>query len=73
MPKLPPLKPKEVGRVLEKIGFVCLRQKGSHRIYVRGQVGITVPDHGHELKKGTLANIIRCTGLSPQEFISMLK
>jgi len=43
--KLPSLKPKEVIKVLEKLGFVFVRQKGSHRIYVKGNIGITIPYH----------------------------
>lgn len=73
MARLPPLRPKEIARILEKIGFVFVRQRGSHRIYVRGSVGVTVPDHGRELKRGTLANIIRYTGLSAVEFIKLIK
>lgn len=72
MPKLPALKPKEVVKVLELIGFVFARQRGSHKIYVRDHIGITIPDHRQELKKGTLAAIIRASGLSVKEFIEII-
>jgi predicted RNA binding protein YcfA (HicA-like mRNA interferase family) len=41
--KLPSLKQREVVKVLEKLGFVFVRQKGSHRIYIKGNIGITIP------------------------------
>jgi predicted RNA binding protein YcfA (HicA-like mRNA interferase family) len=47
-PKLPSLKPREVIKVLEKLGFVFVRQKGSHLIYVKGNIGITIPYHNKE-------------------------
>jgi predicted RNA binding protein YcfA (HicA-like mRNA interferase family) len=73
MPKLPALKPKEVIKVLEKAGFSFVRQKGSHRIYVKGNVGITIPYHNKDLKKGTLRHIIKQAGLTVREFLQLLK
>jgi predicted RNA binding protein YcfA (HicA-like mRNA interferase family) len=72
-PKLPSLKSKEVIKVLEKLGFVFVRQKGSHRIYVKGSIGITIPYHTKDLKKGTLKAIIKQTGLSVEEFLKLLR
>jgi predicted RNA binding protein YcfA (HicA-like mRNA interferase family) len=71
--KLPSLKPKEVIKVLEKLGFVFVRQKGSHRIYVKSNIGITIPYHNKDLKKGTLRAIIKQTGLSVEEFLKLLR
>lgn len=31
MPKFPVLKPREVVKILEKLGFVCVRERGSHK------------------------------------------
>jgi predicted RNA binding protein YcfA (HicA-like mRNA interferase family) len=72
-PKLPFLKPREVIKVLEKLGFVFVRQKGSHRIYVKGNIGITIPYHNKDLKKGTLRAIIKQAGLSVEEFLKLLR
>jgi predicted RNA binding protein YcfA (HicA-like mRNA interferase family) len=71
--KLPSLKPREVVKVLEKLGFVFVRQKGSHRIYVKGNIGIIIPYHNKDLKKGTLRAIIKQTGLSVEEFLKLLR
>ncbi len=66
MPKLRVLSGKEVCAILAQHGFVAVRQKGSH-IMMQKQDGATtitvpVPDH-EELRTGTLAGIIRQSGL----------
>lgn len=68
MPKLPAIKPKQAIKVLEKAGFSFRRQKGSHRLYVKNNIGITIPYHNKDLRKGTLWHIIKQSGLSPKEF-----
>jgi len=72
MPKLPVLRPREVISVLERVGFVFERQKGSHRIYVKGKVGVTVPYHNKDLKRKTLKHIITQSGLELKQFIDFL-
>jgi predicted RNA binding protein YcfA (HicA-like mRNA interferase family) len=69
-PQLPSLKPKEVIRILLAIGFVFHRQKGSHRIYVKEDLMVVVPQHNRDMKKGTLSNIIKGTNLTVEEFLS---
>ncbi len=66
--QLPSLKPKAVIKILQKIGFEFHRQKGSHKIYVKDKYIVIVPYHNKALKKGTLYNIIKGTGLSVEEF-----
>ena len=73
MPKLPALKPKEVIKVLERAGFSFVRQKGSHRIYVKGNIGVTIPFHNEDLKKGTLRHIIKQASLATEDFLKLLK
>ena len=72
MPKLPALKPRQVTRILEKAGFSFERQKGSHKIYIKREIGITVPIHNKDLRKGTLRNIIRQSGLTLEEFLDLI-
>jgi len=69
MPKIPPLKPKEVIKILEENGFVFERQKGSHKMYMNGRIGVTVAYHNKELKPKTLRHIIRQSGLDVQKFL----
>ena len=73
MPKLPALKPKEVIKVLEKAGFSFARQRGSHRIYVKGNIGVTIPFHNKDLKKGTLRHIVKQASLVTEDFLKLLK
>ncbi len=72
MPKFPSLKPKEVARTLEKIGFVFVRQKGSHKIYIKDKVCITLPWHNKDMRIGTIKNIIKQSGLTAQEFLKLV-
>lgn len=59
------LTPKEMATLLERNGFVKVRQKGSHAIYknynTRRQV--TVPMHGRDLPKGLEKAIKKQAGI----------
>jgi predicted RNA binding protein YcfA (HicA-like mRNA interferase family) len=72
MPKLPVLSGRDVVSALERLGFVQMRQRGSHVILQRDGVGVVVPLH-RELKTGTLAGVIRQAGLSQDEFLAAAK
>jgi predicted RNA binding protein YcfA (HicA-like mRNA interferase family) len=69
MSDLAALTSKETAAVLERIGYMFVRQKGSHRIYVKDRRQIVVPMHGKTLKRGTQMNIIKATGLTAEEFM----
>ena len=70
MPKLRPAKPDEVIRVVEKLGFVRIRQSGGHAIYHHTDGRwTTVPIHkGSDLGKGILRKILKDVGLSVGDF-----
>ena len=72
MTKLPGVRPREAAAALLKAGFEFARQRGGHRIYVKGSFGVTVPWHTKDLRRGTLHQIIRQAGLTPDEFIRLL-
>jgi predicted RNA binding protein YcfA (HicA-like mRNA interferase family) len=57
---------------LERAGFSFVRQKGSHRIYVKGDVGVTLPWHSKDMRIGTLRHIIKQSGLTVEEFSALL-
>lgn len=65
---------KEVIKMLSKVGFQTVRQKGSHVILVKetadGKRSTVVPLH-KEVDKGTLLEIIRQAGLKKEEFIDL--
>ena len=73
MSKLPVVKPRMVISALKKFGFVEFRQKGSHKIFVKGDLQVVVPQHNRDMKKGTLRRIIKDLGLSVEEFKSLLR
>lgn len=70
MPSLAPAKPEEVRRVLEKLGFVCVRQSGSHMIFHHADGRwTTVPVHRRrDLGKGILRKILKDAKITANEF-----
>ncbi|TRZ55331.1 addiction module toxin, HicA family [archaeon] len=61
MNKLPKLTGKELGKVLEKLGFVFDHQTGSHMVFKHPDGRITVvPNHqGEEIGAGLLNKIVK--------------
>ena len=72
MAELPVLKLRQVLSALSHAGFTQISQKGSHLKFRRGERTVIVPHHD-EIRKGTLACIIRQTGLTREEFILLLE
>ena len=72
MPKLPVVSGKEAIAALERIGFIVTRQRGSHVVLRKGSQGCVVPNH-KELKRGTLAGILKQASISADDFVALLK
>jgi len=74
MPKLSDVSGKEVIRRLEKLGFVAVRQRGSHVVMKKetqdDTIGCVVPLR-KALRKGTLWGILRLAKVSPELFESV--
>ena len=70
MPKLPVLKPKEVVKALQRLGFVVVRSKGSHLQLKKGNLLVTIPIHNKDLKCETLKSILRQAKISIEELKS---
>lgn len=71
MGKSPVLKPREVAAILEKLGFVNVRQRGSHKQY-RHKDGrtTTLPFHpGRDISPILLRQIAKDIGLTVEEFL----
>jgi predicted RNA binding protein YcfA (HicA-like mRNA interferase family) len=69
--KLPVLTAREVIAILKKLGFVQVRQRGSHKRF-RHPDGrsTTVPDHpGRDISPTLLRQIAEDIGLYPEELI----
>jgi predicted RNA binding protein YcfA (HicA-like mRNA interferase family) len=63
-------RPREVIRVLERLGWVRVRQRGSHvRLALPdGTFPVTVPVSDREVDAGTFRRILRQAHLTPMEF-----
>jgi len=73
MPTVPILKPREVVKTLEKLGWEVSRQRGSHIILTKeGHIAtLSVPNHP-ELARGTLRSLIARAGITLEEFLEAL-
>jgi len=72
MGSVPVLKPAEVCRLLQRLGFAQVRQRGSHVQYRHADGrGTTVPMHkGRDIAPPLLRQIARDIGLTVEELIS---
>ena len=73
---LPVLKPREVVSLLERLGFVEVRQRGSHRQYRHAdERGTTVPFHGSRdmvvatFRQRCCGKIARDIGMTVEELL----
>jgi predicted RNA binding protein YcfA (HicA-like mRNA interferase family) len=80
MPRLPQISGRELVQLLHSLGYVTLRQRGSHiRLVKVTQIGehhVTVPDH-KILAKGTLSDVLLrvslWNGIPKEELIDRLR
>lgn len=70
MPSVPVLKPRQVVRAFEKLGWEVARQKGSHIILIKSEhiATLSIPNHP-EVARGTLRSLINKAGLTIDEFL----
>jgi len=74
-PRLPPMKPAEVIRMLERNGFRLLRST-KHRTYTDDASPphlVRVPFYRRDLKPKTLRSIIRQAGWTDEDFLDRLQ
>ena len=72
MPKLPRISGRECISALEKLGFVQVRQRGSHVIMRSGDRGCSVPMH-RAIKVGTLRGVLKQADVDPDDFLNALR
>ncbi len=74
--KLPLLNAREFAKIINKIGFNCKRQEGSHMFFehVDGRTTV-IPNHGgEEIDRGLLNKIIKHDlKLSREEFLLLIR
>ena len=75
MPRLVPVDARAMERVLQRLGFSPVRQKGSHVFYRHADGrSTTVPHHkGRDLAVPLVRAILADIQLSPAEFLRLLK
>jgi predicted RNA binding protein YcfA (HicA-like mRNA interferase family) len=73
MPPVPLLRPREVVRAFERLGWQTVRQKGSHIILTKADhdATLSIPDHA-QVARGTLRGLIAKAGLTVDEFTNAL-
>jgi len=75
MSRVPVLKPREVIRALERLGFVEIRQRGAHRQFRHPDGrGTTVPFHsGRDIAPPLLRQIIKDIRVTLEEFLNNVR
>ena len=70
MPVLPLLRPREVVRAFERLGWNVARQRGSHIVLTKPgvSVALSIPDHS-QVARGTLRALISKAALTVEEFL----
>jgi len=70
MAAVPLLKPREVVKAFEKLGWEVARTRGSHIIMTKaGHIAtLSIPDHPH-VARGTLRSLMARAGISLEEFL----
>ncbi len=75
MSRLPDVSGAELIKVLQKVGFIILRQKGSHvsleKVDASGTYRTVVPIH-REIARGTLHDILKQSGPTRDELRTLL-
>lgn len=72
--KLPLLNPKELIKILKKLGFEIIRQRGSH-VYLKHKDGrcTVVPVHTRrEIGRGLLKRILNEIEISREKFLKLI-
>lgn len=72
MARLPRIGGAECVAALQRLGFLVVRQRGSHVVMRRGDRGCVVPLH-RELKVGTLHGVLKQAGVANEDFLAALK
>jgi predicted RNA binding protein YcfA (HicA-like mRNA interferase family) len=72
--RIPQVKPKQLIRVLERMGFVLRRQTGSHAIFRHPETKniVVIPIHSRDIKRGLLHGILKQADISEVQFLDNL-
>ncbi len=75
MSRLPIIDSKTFEKILLNLGFIVVRQKGSHAFYKHSDGRYTtLPHHpGRDLGRSLIRRILKEINLSPEDFTDILK
>lgn len=75
MPRITPVDPYKLIKLLSKVGFKPIRQRGSHLILMNDQgIRIVIPLHpGKNIKPGLIRVIIAEAGLTREKYFKLLE
>ena len=71
-PRVPALKPRKVIRTFQNAGYILDHVEGSHYYFTHSTdrtVQLSVPHHSGELKRSTLAKILKQAKIRLEEFL----
>ena len=71
---LRPIPAKKIIKLLNKIGFEVVRQRGSHVIlkHLDGRVTVIPVHSGEDIGRGLLSKIIKDTRITREQFLKLL-
>jgi predicted RNA binding protein YcfA (HicA-like mRNA interferase family) len=74
MTRVPIVDAKTLEKVLRKLGFEFVRQKGSHAIFVHedGRVATISRNSKKDISRHLTYEILRQIGITPEEFVDLL-
>ncbi|MFC1790616.1 type II toxin-antitoxin system HicA family toxin [Patescibacteria group bacterium] len=74
MTKLPQIRPRDIEKVLIKLGFISRSSKSSHAVF-KHQDGrrTVVPAHNRSVRTGTLRAILKQIDITVEDFLKLLK
>ncbi|HNT60397.1 MAG TPA: type II toxin-antitoxin system HicA family toxin [Candidatus Bilamarchaeaceae archaeon] len=71
--KLGPIPHKKLISILSSLGYVAVRQSGSHLVLKKDDKSVVVPIHSKEIGPGLLRMIVKEIGISREKFFELLK
>lgn len=72
MPRVPVISGRELIKALEKLGFKQVRQRGSHVVLRKGDLGCVVPLH-RQVALGTLRSALAQAEVTVDQLLGALK
>jgi len=74
MPRIPEIRPKQIQKLLLKLGFIARQGKGSHVVFKHSDGRRTViAFHNRPISIGVLISVLRQIKFSVNDFLKLIK